>query len=81
MKLIGYYNEQGYRIANVETGETLYSAGNHPKDSQQCVSLKEGLSLKHIKLFCVLTLEEMASEHAETGVMGEVAGFEYEEKL
>ena len=79
MKLIGYYNEQGYRIVNVDNGETLYSAGNHPHDSQQCVSLKEGLSLKHIKLFCVLILEEMVGEKRAEGFTVEVAGFEYEE--
>ena len=45
MKLIGYYNEYGYEITDVDNNEVIYSAENSPYDSQQGVSLDKALPL------------------------------------
>jgi len=72
MKLIGYYNEYGYRIKEVG-GETLYEAGNSPYESSSVVSLDKAISLSQVELFCQWTGQDMANE-----IEGEWMGAEYE---
>jgi hypothetical protein len=79
MRIIGYYNELGYRVAlvddNGQTVEDLYIAGNSPDDSSYTTTdLEEALSLDTIKDFCKTTSKEIAEEK---GV--EFVGTEYED--
>ncbi len=79
MKLIGYYNEYGYEITDVDNlnsfENVVYSAGNSPNDSQQEVGLDNNpLSLEAIKVLCKITLKDMAEERKV-----EIIGVEYQE--
>ena len=66
MKIIGYYNEQGYQIESDNTMDAiLYHAGNHAFDSQQDgTGTKHQLPLKTIKEYCEQTTIEIANEQA-----------------
>jgi hypothetical protein len=57
MKIIGYYNLDGYRIEDNLDGEILYEAGNNPFDSTSVID--DGLPLEIIKGFCNQTGLEM----------------------
>jgi len=72
-KLIGFYNEYGYRIEDNLDGAVLYTAGNNPLESSSVVSLNDGLPMKTIKEYCGRTGLEMAEE-----IGGEWIGAEYE---
>lgn len=73
-KLIGYYNEYGYRIEDNLDGEELYIAGNNPFESSSVVELENGLPLDKIKEYCERTGQDMAEE-----LKAEWLGAEYEE--
>lgn len=88
MKIIGYYNEHGYRIVAVDdTGQIsqeLYTAGNCPVESTAVVSSKEALPLETLREFCAQTGIEVAAEYNITqGLKGDLmvrwAGTEYED--
>ena len=71
-RLIGYYNEQGYSIVDINSNTELYTAGNSPFDSQQSVGVSDALSIGTIKEFCKSTLKEMTEE-----ISARVLGVEY----
>ena len=73
-RLIGYYDEQGYSITDIDSNTELYIAGNSPFDSHQEVGVDDALSLETIKEFCESTLQEMAEE-----LSAKVLGVEYRE--
>jgi len=62
--IVGDYNRKGYTLFHVEGIRELYTAGNHPQDSTQVLSLNDPncLSLKEIRLMCIRTGKEMAKE-------------------
>jgi hypothetical protein len=62
MKIIGYYNLDGYRIEDNLDGEVLYEAGNNPLESSSHVDRADGLPLHTIKEYCERTGREMAEE-------------------
>jgi hypothetical protein len=62
MKIIGYYNLDGYRIEDNLDGEILYEAGNNPLESSSHVDRVDGLPLKTIKKYCRGTGFEIAEE-------------------
>lgn len=76
MKLIGYYNERGYRIESDNPEDaTIYQAGNHALEStQDATGTKFQLPLKVIKKFCIQTGKEIAKEKNAKFI-----GVEYEE--
>ena len=49
MKIIGYYNLDGYRIEDNLDGEVLYEAGNNPLESTSYVDRSDGLPLETIR--------------------------------
>ena len=59
MKIIGYYNLDGYRIEKND-GEVLYEAGNNFFESSS--HIENGLPLITIKEYCEQTGREMAAE-------------------
>ena len=61
MRLMGFYNEYGYNITDIDTGLDLYHAGNSPFESTDVIP--SGLSLKKIKKMCNNTGKEMAREN------------------
>ena len=71
MKVVGYYNEQGYQIESINKEEinVLYTASNHALDSQQDgTGTQHQLSLKDIIAFCEQTTRELAEDkNAEYG--------------
>ena len=73
MKLMGFYNEYGYRIMN-ENEVELYSAGNNPYDSQQMANLDIALPLTIIKDFCETTINDLSEEFE-----ADIVGIEYDE--
>lgn len=69
--VVGYYNEQGYRIVLDE--EEVYNSGNSSLGSQAHVPQNEGLIKATIQGFCKRTAQEMAQEFNATFM-----GVEYE---
>ncbi len=65
MKIIGYYNEQGYEIVALdENGQIVkefYQAGNNRFDSQQS-SVDNPLPLSTLKRYCQQTGKDIAKE-------------------
>lgn len=62
MKIIGYYNLDGYRIEDNLDGEILYEAGNNPLESSSHVDRSDGLPIKTIREYCEQTGREMSVE-------------------
>ncbi len=60
MKLIGYYDDYGYRIEDDDNGTVLYEAGNNPLESTSHVI--NGLPVETLKRYCKQTGQEMAEE-------------------
>ena len=62
LTVTGEYNRNGYAVLLTGKGGTraVYSAGNHPKDSQ--ASASHGLCLHMIRRFCIRTCREIAAE-------------------
>jgi hypothetical protein len=58
----GEYDRNGYAVTlnGPEGARRVYSAGNHPKDSQ--ASASPGLSLHMLRGFCIRTCREIAAE-------------------
>ncbi len=73
-RLIGYYNEYGYFIMDLNTNEELYNAGNSPFDSTSILPMDKGVGLDAVKEFCESTGKEMADE-----LSGKFLGCEYVE--
>lgn len=64
MRIIaGEYSEQGYAVllCSGTRVHTLYTADNHPQDSQ--VVSPTGVSLRRIRTFCIRTCRKIAGEH------------------
>jgi len=74
MKIIGYYNLDGYRIEDNLDGEILYEAGNNPLESSSHVDRADGLPIETIREYCERTGKEMATE-----LKAEFLGAHYEE--
>ena len=64
MKIIGYYDEKGYRVVSDNPADDpLYQAGNHALDSQQDgTGTEHQLPLATIKDFCERTAIDIAEE-------------------
>lgn len=60
----GHFYSRGYEIIN-RRNVIIYSAGNHPLDSQRFISPSEGLSIKTLEKFCEQTGKELAKENGE----------------
>jgi len=74
MKVIGYYNELGYRVELGNKPE-FYRAGNHALDSQQdATDSRHQLPLAAIQAMCEQTTRDIAEEEN-----AEYAGIEYGE--
>ena len=66
--ITGEYSRYGYTVVlSSPAGErVVYSAGNHPRDSQAIGS--DRLSLRQIRAYCIKTCREIAAErHAQYG--------------
>ena len=74
MRIIGYYNEYGYRIFDCDKVEDIHTAGNSPWESTAVVSLDKAVCLDIVKSYCQDTLKEMAREK-----QAKIVGIEYEE--
>jgi hypothetical protein len=61
--IAGEYNDHGYVVLLCSSTwvHTLYSAGNHPQDSQTVTP--NGVGLRQIRGFCIRTCREIAGEH------------------
>jgi hypothetical protein len=59
----GEYSSCGYTVLLCSTTgvRTLYTAGNHPQDSQAVTP--NGVGLSRIRRFCIRTCREIAGEH------------------
>ena len=71
----GEYSVHGYAVLLCRrTGvETVYTAGNHPQDSQTVTP--KGVGLRQIRGFCIRTCREIAGErHALFGGVSRVPG-------
>ncbi len=64
-KLHGLYYRSGYEIRDQE-GKVVYSAKNHPLDSQAAAPKGEGLSLTTLEEFCNQTGEALARDMSAT---------------
>jgi len=77
-RIVGYYNEQEYSVDmfsdDEPMGVELYRAGNSPYDSQQYVSIEDGVGLETMKLYCEQTSKDIAKEQGAKFV-----GIEYKE--
>ena len=78
MRVIGYYNEQGYSVVGIDLPKEnyiqLYNAGNSPLDSQDYVPIERGVGLERMKQYCGQTTRDIAKEHKAL-----YGGIEYEE--
>jgi len=74
MRLIGYYNELGYEIVDIDNNNILYTAGNSPHDSQVVAGREDSLPLNLLKEYCIITLDNMIEDHK-----AENLGVEYKE--
>lgn len=74
MKIIGYYNEQGYQVETDNPMDMiLYQAGNHTLDSyQDGTDTIYQLPLETIRQYCEQTAKETAEENK-----AEFVGVEY----
>jgi hypothetical protein len=73
-RYIGYYNELEYKIFDFDKMELVYSAGNHPYDSQGYISAEKGVGLDKMREYCEHTGKEQSRENG-----AEWLGAEYEE--
>ena len=60
--VVGEYNYHGYAIllCSGKQTDTLYTAGNHPQDSQAVIP--KGVGLGGLRGFCIRTCMEIAVE-------------------
>ena len=60
--VVGEYNGDGYAVLLCSGTEvrSLYTAGNHPQDSQAVTP--HGVGLRRIRGFCIRTCREIAGE-------------------
>jgi hypothetical protein len=66
--VLGEYNRCGYTVLLCQRGlaRTVYTAGNHHRDSQQ--QALPGVCLRQLRKFCIRTCREIAGErHARYG--------------
>jgi len=60
--VVGEYSGHGYAVllCSGNSAYTLYTAGNHPQDSQ--VVTPNGVGLRQVRGFCIRTCREIAGE-------------------
>jgi hypothetical protein len=60
--ILGEYNCDGYAVllCTGKKTDTIYTAGNHPQDSQTVIP--NGVGLRAIRGFCIRTCMEIAAE-------------------
>jgi hypothetical protein len=60
--VVGEYNCDGYAVllCSGKSTDIVYTAGNHPQDSQE--SIPRGVGLRAIRGFCIRTCREIAGE-------------------
>ena len=71
----GEYGSYGYAVllCSVTGVRTLYTAGNHPQDSQAVAP--KGVGLSRIRRFCIRTCRDISAEHgAIFGGVSRVSG-------
>lgn len=71
----GYYNAQEYYIKI--DGEEVYRAGNSPYESQTFVRAKDGVGLRKMRSYCILTTHDIAKEkHAKYAGVERIMDYE-----